>query len=359
MAQNRFRRFVYPLYKRLETKVHPLRYLFLEITQKCNLSCRHCGSDCGSRDVDGELSTDEWCALIQRLPSAFDRSQLMPVITGGEPFCHPELVRIARSLAQARLVWGLVTNGYSVPPGAFERLGRLGLRSITISLDGLEQSHNWLRGRPDSFSKAVECIGRAVNSKVPALDVVTCVNNRNKAELDSLYNLLSDLGVKRWRIFITFPRGRARNDPHLLLADGDAIQTLEWIATRRTRPGAVQVDFSCEAYLPSRLDRRVRDEPYFCRAGICIGSVLSDGSISACPNIPRSLTEGNVRIDDLGSIWETRFQRFRNRSWMKTGNCVTCGKWPACQGNSMHLWDDESNKTARCYYRLLENNPRV
>ena len=43
----RLRRLLHPLYRRLETAVHPLRYLFLEVTSRCNLRCLHCGSDCG------------------------------------------------------------------------------------------------------------------------------------------------------------------------------------------------------------------------------------------------------------------------------------------------------------------------
>ena len=61
---NRFRSFAYDAYRRLETRQHRLMYLFLEITRKCNLSCLHCGSDCGRESVGEELTTESWLKLI-------------------------------------------------------------------------------------------------------------------------------------------------------------------------------------------------------------------------------------------------------------------------------------------------------
>jgi radical SAM protein with 4Fe4S-binding SPASM domain len=99
----------------------------------------------------------------------------------------------------------------------------------------------------------------------------------------------------------------------------------------------------------------VRDEPYFCRAGINIASILCDGSISACPNIPRSLVQGNVGSDNLVEVWEKRFRPFRERGWLAKGRCAGCADWNCCQGNSLHLWDEDRGGAGICQRDILRD----
>jgi radical SAM protein with 4Fe4S-binding SPASM domain len=345
------RRALHPLYRRLETRVHPLRYLFVEITQRCNLDCRHCGSDCGRSPNLDELSVQEWLAFFSYLRTTFDTRRLMLVVTGGEPLCHPELDVLAEGLAANRLAWGMVTNGWSLTAERLRTLRRHRLVSATVSLDGLAPSHDWLRGREGSFDRALHAIELCAAAGLPAFDVVTCVSPRNLAELDDVAALLRNAGVRNWRLFSIFPKGRAQGNRELLLDDSQLGTLLQWIANERSVNGSRewQVSFSCEGYLPGTEDRVVRDEPYFCRAGICIGSVLCDGAIGACPNISRKLVQGNIRNDDFKQVWETAFAPFRNRSWMRAGPCERCPQWRRCQGNSLHLWDETTGTTARCY----------
>jgi radical SAM enzyme (rSAM/lipoprotein system) len=348
MGSQRLRRLLHPLYRRLETSVHPLRYLFLEITQRCNLRCLHCGSDCGREPRPDELSTDEWLAFLAALAPRVERSRLLLVLTGGEPLCHPELDRLLQALGRHGFGWGMVTNGWALDPGRLRKLQACGLTSITVSLDGLERSHDWLRGRPGSFARARAAIGLLGRAGLPFFDVVTCANPQNLEELPEIYALLARLDAPAWRLFSIFPKGRARGNAELLLPPEGFRRLLAFVAeSRRNRPG-LRVDYCCEGYLPPALDARVRDEPYFCRAGIAIGSVLADGAISACPNISRSLVQGNVRADDLLEVWERRFQPFRDRRWMRQGPCQGCSHWRRCQGNSLHLWDEEAGQTGCC-----------
>jgi len=348
------RRLLHPLNRRLETTVHPLRYLFVEITQRCNLRCLHCGSDCGAKPRLDELTTDEWLRFFDYLAGHADTSRMVLVITGGEPLCHPELDRILEGLRGAGLAWGMVTNGHALSRPRIDQLMRAGLSSITVSLDGLEGSHDWLRGVAGAHARVTESLRHLVRAQVPFFDVVTCVNPRNLEELPRLGEELRAMGVPAWRLFCIFPRGRARGNAQLLLSPGQFRQLLEFIAARRVGTEGPRTSFSCEGYLPWRLDGRVRDEPYFCRAGISIGSVLCDGAISACPNIPRTLVQGNIRDDDLLQVWDRRFQAFRQRTWMKQGPCRQCSEWGRCLGNSMHLWDEQAGQTACCTFGMAQ-----
>lgn len=349
------RRAVHPAYRYLETAVHPLRYLFLEITQKCNLRCLHCGSDCSANTKLDELNTEQWIGFIDYLAAHYSPKQLFIVITGGEPLCHPDLDLILARIHKHRFRFGMVTNGYGLSAQTISKLGRFGINSVTVSLDGTRASHDWLRGREGSFERAIRGIAMLARENIQFLDVVTCANPKNLNELSDVLALLRRAGVKRWRIFSIFPIGRAKDNPSLLLSDEQVRVLLRWIAKMREelRGSDFDLDFSCEGYLPKDMDNDVRTEPYFCRAGICIGSVLGDGSISACPNIPRSLVQGNIQTDDFAQVWEQRFLPFRDREWMKQAHCVSCDQWKRCKGNSLHLWDEEKNQTGYCHYAIF------
>jgi radical SAM protein with 4Fe4S-binding SPASM domain len=91
-----------------------------------------------------------------------------------------------------------------------------------------------------------------------------------------------------------------------------------------------------------------------CLAGIHIASVLADGGICGCPNVPRSLVQGHIRTDRLKDVWEQRFEAFRDRSWMRHATrCEACTEFPSCKGNSMHLWDTERGGPKMCHHRML------
>jgi radical SAM protein with 4Fe4S-binding SPASM domain len=351
---SRWQRALYPLYQRLERNATVLRYLFLEITQRCNLACRHCGSDCGREPRPDELAPDEWVRLLDDLAARVDPAQLLLVVTGGEPLCAPGLPRLLAAMARHRFAFGMVSNGWALDDATLDMLRARGLCALTLSLDGLAAEHDWLRGRQGSHARVVAAIRRAARAGLPSFDVVTCVHPRNLGQLPAVQALLGDLGVPAWRLFSIFPRGRARANPEVRLDDAGLRRLLHWIAALRRAPGRLpRPEWSCEGYLPAKIDRQVRDHPYFCRAGINIGSVLCDGSIAACPNLPRSLIQGNVRKDDLLEIWEKRFLPFRQREWMATGRCAHCAEWRHCQGNSLHLWDAEAGTTGLCHVEIL------
>lgn len=348
-------RLLHPVYRRLEERTHHLRYLFLEVTQRCNLSCKHCGSDCGRQPRPGELTTREWLTFIDFVAQQYGTRQLTAVVTGGEPLCSPDIQQLLAGLKKNGLAWGMVSNGWALDPRHMDMLVANNIRSLTISLDGMQESHDWLRGRTGSFERAVQALRLASAANLRWLDVVTCVHPRNLKELPDVMGLLQDLGIKRWRLFSIFPKGRARNDASVCPSPEDVRELLNWIAQqrRRLRQKDFLVEYCCEGYLPSAVDASVRNQPYFCRAGINIASVLCDGAIAACPNITRSLVQGNIRTDDFRSVWDDKFQPFRNRQWMKRGPCQQCKEWNRCQGNSLHLWDDEAQQTALCHHRIM------
>ena len=113
-------------------------------------------------------------------------TRLNIIITGGEPLVRNDIEYVGRRLYDMEFPWGLVTNGLLLNSARLESLRRAGLHNITISLDGLEETHNWMRNHPMSFKKAIEAIRLVAKADDLNFDVVTCVNRRSLPQLEEL-----------------------------------------------------------------------------------------------------------------------------------------------------------------------------
>jgi len=344
------KRFAFRRFKESETKVHELNYLFWECTTRCNLNCLHCGSDCSKDSEHTDMPLDDFLKAVDTIETKPENFTV--VFTGGEPLLRTDLEQCGRELRKRGFKWSIVTNGYIYNEQRHISLLNAGIGAVTISLDGLRDSHNWLRNNKHSFEKAVNAIELAASSNRLFFDVVTCVNQRNFSELGQIRDLLISKNVKAWRLFTIVPIGRAAHHPDLLLTDSQFLGLMDFITEQR-KSKAIDVKFSCEGYV-GKYEPYVRDAYFFCRAGINIGSVLIDGSISACPNIDRAFSQGNIYRDNFYEIWKTRFQPFRNREWTKVGQCKSCKDYIDCQGNGFHNWHGTRENVLVCHNGMIE-----
>ncbi len=339
----------------LEGDLHRLRYLFWEATRRCNLSCRHCGSDCGKDDDQTGLPAELVIATLSAIAKHYAAPEIMLVTTGGEPLVRRDLLEVLGEARRLGFQLGMVSNGHILDGAMAQKLSEVGLQSIVVSLDGPEPSHDWLRDRPGSFRRACRAIAALVEVGMPVVEAITCVTPRSLVELDATYRIVRELGATHWRVFNIFPTGRAKGDDELLL-DHDGIRRLvhEIAALReRGKRDGLIVNLSEEGYLGWDWEHKVRDTPYFCRAGVNIAGIMADGSIAACPNLPRSMAQGNVEEDDFVDVWENRYQLFRDRSWTREGSCGSCKQWSVCRGGSLHLWDPERKAPHWCHYEIM------
>ncbi len=328
---------------------HTLQQLFWECTLRCNLNCRHCGSDCRSEADITDMPLDTFLPVLDEVKKIADPRRVMIITTGGEPLVRRDIAECGRAITNRGFIWGMVSNGLLLTPQKLDELISAGLKTIAISLDGFESDHNWMRGNEHSFQRAVKAI-KALTERRIVWDVITCVNKRNFNSLERFRDFLIDLGVGRWRIFTVFPSGRAKDDDQLQLSAREYTSLMDFISNER-KSGRIRLSYSCEGFL-GKYEHRVRDHQYFCQAGINVTSVLADGSISGCLSIRSEYHQGNILRDSLADVWENRFEQYRDRSWMKTGECEDCGFWRYCEGNGMHLRNSDGT-LAKCNLHSL------
>ena len=343
-------------YRTTQAAIHDLTYLFWECTLRCNLSCLHCGSDCQRNSAISDMPPGDFLNVLDKIRAVTDPSRITLALTGGEPLLRADLEECGKEFHKRGFPWGMVTNGYGLTLDRYKRLLDASIGSITVSLDGMERSHNWLRGKDDSFEKAVNAVKMIVATRNLSYDVVTCVNQKNISELQEFKQMLCDIGVKRWRLFTIFPKGRAKNDKLLDISNEQFVELMEFIKDTRAQ-GLIDASYSCEGFL-GNYEGEVRDGFFFCRAGINVASVLADGSMSACPSLRGDYIQGNIYKEDFWDVWNNRYDTMRNRKWTKTGECSKCKEFKWCNGNALHLRNEKTGDLLRCHYAMLKNEHR-
>lgn len=348
---SKIKKILFRKFKEAETKIHELNYLFWECTTRCNLNCLHCGSDCAKNSLHKDMPLNDFLKAIDTIENPAQNFTV--VFTGGEPLLRKDLELCGKEIRKRGMKWSMVSNGHLFDKQRYNSLLNAGLGALTISLDGLEKSHNWLRNNNSSFEKVTNAIEIAANSKRLNFDIVTCVNQKNINELEEIRDFLIEKKVKTWRLFTIIPIGRAKENSELLLTDNQFVSLMDFIANSR-KSKEIDIKFSCEGYV-GKYEEKVRDSYFFCRAGINIGSILIDGSICACPNIDRDFSQGNIYEDNFYEVWQNKFEVFRDRNWTKIGKCKTCSQNKDCQGNGFHNWHGDKKNVLVCHYEKLKN----
>lgn len=338
------------LYKRT-VEEHPLRTLFWECTLRCNLNCRHCGSDCRAESTVPDMPLEDFLRVVdEQITPHVDPHKVMVVISGGEVLVRKDLERAGLELYRRGYPWGIVTNTLALTPERFESLLRAGLHSISVSFDGFEEQHNYIRRNPHSYERALAALRMIAADGTVAYDAVTCVTGSLVPRLEEMKELLIENGIKHWRIFTIFPVGRAADDPTLRLTDEQFREVMEFI--RRTRrEGRIDLTYACEGFLGG-YETEVRDSFYYCSAGVTTASIRVDGALSGCTSIRSNFDQGNIYRDNFWEVWSKRYEPFRNREWARRDECGDCKMFRYCQGGGMHL-RDEQGQLLMCHYKRL------
>lgn len=331
---------------------HPLRYLFWEATLRCNLACRHCGSDC-LRDEStrhAELPPELVTGQLDAIAAAFDPAGITFAIIGGEPLIRDDIEAVGEHAARLGFGWGITTNGMLLSARRLASLKAAGLSTISVSLDGLAESHDALRLHPGGFGIVSRALERLVADPFwRRFDVICCVSTLNIDGLEPFVDHLAGLGVPRVRFTPVFSRGRAGRGSGLMLSGEQYRRLLAFIAGARESRRDIEVTLSEEGYWGPEWECRVRDGLHYCGSGTVIASILHDGRVTGCPSVSRRFTEGDIRQSPFLDLWGRGFGRFRTgRRSMAPAACRSCEHWDLCEGGGFHLFDPEDPETPHC-----------
>lgn len=330
-----------------------LRELFLELTLRCNENCFHCGSRCGDVRSD-ELSLQQYEELLNEVRREFPDRLPRICITGGEPMLRRDFEAIVRMIHEMGFRWGMTSNGTLIDEKAARMLREAGMGTISISIDGLRETHDRYRRSPGAYDRAMRGIEALIREGgFHAVQVTTVIHKGNIEELDAMFEVMDGIDIDSWRVIGMEPIGRARDFPHLLPDASDQRRILEFIRSKRELGYPVQ--YGCSHYLGLDFEREVRDWYFLCNAGIYVGSVMANGDIGACLDIERrpETIMGNLKTDSFTDVWKNRFEIFRRDPALDNADCMKCESREFCAGGSRHSWDYDGKRQMVCMKGIL------
>lgn len=338
----------------------PMLYnLFWETTLRCNARCKHCGSRAGENiDIKDELTTEEIKMTFKSIANKYDASKILINVTGGEPLVREDLFEVMKYTTDLGFHWGITTNGMLINDDIIKKMKDTKLATMSISIDGLEKSHDEFREIKGSYKKIIENIEKLRQKKfLYCFQITTVVNKLNIGELEEMYKLMGELQVDSWRVVNMDPIGRANDNNDLALDKEDYKYLIEFIKNKR-KTSKFDVTYGCAHFLGMKYEKELRDNMFFCMAGHTTASILYNGDIYVCPNVERrkELIQGNVRQDDFIEVWENKFEWFRNINKLKSKECEDCEDWKYCRGDSLHTWDFDNNKPKICLKKVLKGD---
>ncbi len=211
----------------------PLRISFM-VTYKCNLHCQMCFQRewRSQHKSENELSFDEIIHVIEQTP----RVTLL-TWTGGEPFVRPDMVEIIRYAAR-RNPCNILTNATRLDAEAVQTIVESGVRLVGISIDGIDEVHDAIRGRRGCFQETLSGIRRIQdykerrNSRFPLVDIKTMILPNNVFQLRQILDVALQVGADFFTLSLPFSDLQFSPYPRQeLAAIMEPVQTRETIDT--------------------------------------------------------------------------------------------------------------------------------
>ena len=285
-----------------------------EVTQKCNLRCKHCFSNSGHQESD-ELTTDEVKEIIDLLA---DKKVFYINFTGGEPLYRPDIFDILSYASSKNISINLSTNGVLITEDIVELLKKTNVFSVQISIDGLNDLHDSFRGVRGAFQQVLRAI-RLLREADIAVEISTAVNKTNMDQISEIIDLAANMGALSFKTTLFIPVGRGKSNQRELSLESHDVHRLALLMKEKEEEMSGRLYLENRSCYPWLLDGSTFAAPSWmkaknvgCSAGNSNIYLKANGDVAPCPFL-RDLTVGNIRRDSLDEIWESKvLDAFRN-----------------------------------------------
>lgn len=323
-------------------------YLVLFVTSRCNNKCNYCFNWLNSEKIDrrNELSIQEIARISENM-----RNVIWLTITGGEPLLRDDIAEICRIFYHnnTRMI-ALHTNGY-LP----QKLNRVILEiiracpdlhlDVCLSLDGIGEVNDEIRGAPDSFKNILESV-RLVqeireNNKNVGIEINTTYSYYTKNHIKSIY----DLVIKGLKLSYNFSLVRGSTREYLaknisLDEFEDFIADCPSYVKQTTAGGYPFASFvTIIRNLVQEISvRNLRQRKQFlpCLAGRRVVVVSDTADVFPCELLPESF--GNLRDSNYNLNRLLKYRRAKEiLHYIKKGNCY-CSWECAIPVNLLYSW---------------------
>jgi len=181
-----------------------------EVTQSCDLACKHCRAAAQPISHPDELTTAEGKALIDQIS---DMHVPIFVFTGGDPLKRKDVFELIKYASEKDVKVAVTPSATPLlTREAIFKLKEAGTVRLGISLDGsTPEIHDKFRGLPGAYARTIQAIEWANEAGLP-IQVHTTISRHNAADMDNLVTLFEKLAIVMWNVFFLVPVGRGQLD---------------------------------------------------------------------------------------------------------------------------------------------------
>lgn len=314
-----------------------LRSCLWELTLRCNMHCMHCGSAAGRARRD-ELTLDECFPVVDQL-AELGCEELGFI--GGEIFLYRGWERVARYASDGGMLVNIMTNAYGMGDNEIERIQHARLSNVGVSVDGMEEHHNRIRGRRNAFAEVSTAFDLLARAGITSA-AVTSLLALNVSDLEPLYEFLLAKGVHIWQLQLVNPMGNLVGRHDLTVDPAELPGLIDFIYEKTSERRMIVVAADSIGYYHGESEGRIRGrrEPVCCwegcQAGLTSVFIDSVGNVKGCGAMyDPAFVEGNIRQRPIGDIWRDDRLFSYNRAFepsVLSGPCGNCEVADVCKG---------------------------
>ncbi|HNX08605.1 MAG TPA: radical SAM protein, partial [Methanothrix sp.] len=315
------------------------------LTEHCNLACKHCYMDARSKASD-EMSLEEGLRLVDELAGL-----KIPILifTGGEPLLSRNFYALAFHAREVGLRTVISTNGTLITPEVARLLVEAGIRYVGVSLDSSDpEKHDLFRGASGAHARALQGLKNARDAGLKTGLRITLTRD-NWQDVPSLLKLAIDESIPRFCLYHLVPTGRGagisdrdvtaeqrRSVIRLLAEAAEELKgnNIEILTTDSPMDGAFLMEILKDD--PRKEDvRKLLTNAGGCSTGIKVANINHRGDVHPCHFMPQMVV-GNVRERSFQDIWidhpSEELLALRNIKSSLTGACGKCEYLDLCGG---------------------------
>jgi len=361
-----------------ETLDAPLQ-VDLNVTNRCNLSCKYCYSSANERvKKQTEIKLEEIASLFKELS---EMGVLKVLLSGGEPLLRDDSEKILLLTGRFPFATILSTNGTLITKEIAKIIKKSNISLVTVSLEGATPKvHNMVRSSSFSFERTLRGIKILRSEKIPFV-IGTTLNSINITHIFEMIDFVANLEAKLFAIQIICPVGRAIKNLNIIPNYEDSesfFLKLTDFKKDGKLPIKVKVNVTNESpvfweyYYPLIKNGRVDDlikiwgadlnfktsNQVSCVAGRTVCSIDANGDVFPCEMFlgEASMVVGNIKKTKFKQIWQSAplLKEFRNLTKDKLDkpckNCVY--KWcgGGCRAAALFLTGSIKGADKHCFY---------
>lgn len=288
---------------------------FIEINNSCNMRCKHC-MNWSVQNSNKEFEKEKILRLIEEL---HENNTEEIYISGGEPLLYPYIDQVILYANSLGIKVTLATNALEISKH-LETIKK-GVQLVSISLDGIGETHDKFRGVAGAFNNCVKMFKLLKENNVKTR-ISAMIWKENVQELEEMISLAKSCGVSKVNLAFLIPEGRAKTDDTIKLPIERYKEIVDNVARLREKYKSENFDIEI------RRNNILNEESIDCPGGKNLIHINVNGKVSPCSWVAK--LDNN---DEFSAYWPensikeciNKFQNFKEIAKLRKNKYGYCG----------------------------------